>query len=64
MIQVDLPMPKACKTCEFDYDFIYCRAMDDETWGKYEDDWNLNVCKRNDRPNYCPLIEVKENDPD
>jgi hypothetical protein len=42
------------------YDFCYCRAMDDEAWEKWGDDWNLHVCDRSDRPDYCPLKEVKE----
>ena len=64
MIQVDLPMPEACDVCPFNYDFCYCRAIDDNAWAKVEEDWNLNVCERNDRPEYCPLKEVKKNDPD
>ena len=64
MIKVNLPMPEACDECPFNYDFCYCGAMDDETWNKNEDDWNLNVCERSDRPEYCPLIEVKQDDQD
>lgn len=64
MIQVDLPMPEACDVCPFNYDFIGCRAIIDDAWEKYGDDWNVNVCERTDRPDYCPLREVKENGPD
>ena len=64
MIKVDLPMPEACDVCPFNYDFFCCNAMDDDAWEKYGDDWNDNVCERMDRPEYCPLIEVKQDDQD
>ena len=64
MILVNLPMPEACDECPFNYDFIGCRAINDDAWEKYGDDWNDNVCERNDRPDYCPLIEVKQDDSD
>jgi hypothetical protein len=64
MIQIDLPMPEACNECELNYDFCHCRAMSEEAWEKWGDDWNLNVCERRDRPDYCPLREVKQNDSD
>lgn len=60
MIQVDLPMPEACDVCPFNYDFIGCKAINDDAWEKYGDDWNDNVCERTDRPKYCPLKEVDE----
>ena len=60
MIQVNLQMPKACDVCPFNYDFCWCKAFDDddEAWEKVKDDWNLNVCEREERPEYCPLKEV------
>ena len=42
MIQIDLPMPEACDVCPMNYDFCYCRAINDEAWEKYGDDWNDN----------------------
>lgn len=62
MIQINLPMPEACDVCPFNYDFCCCNAIDDEAWKKYGDDWNDNVCERRDRPDYCPLKEVKEHE--
>ena len=56
------PMPKACDECQLNYDFCYCRAMSDEAWEKHEDDWNSHVCDREDRPDYCPLEEVKDDE--
>ena len=58
MLQVDLPMPKSCDVCPFNYDFCCCNAINAEDWKKVEDDWNWNVCERKDRPEYCPLKEV------
>ena len=58
MLQVDLPMPKSCDVCPFNYDFICCNAISDEEWEKVGDDWNWNVCDRDDRPEYCPLKEI------
>lgn len=59
MIQVDLPMPEACDVCPMNYDFCYCRAINDEAWEKYGDDWNNNVCERRDHPDYCPLNPIR-----
>ena len=53
-----MPMPEACDVCPFNYDFIGCRAINDDAWEKYGDDWNDNVCERTDRPDYCPLKEI------
>ena len=61
MVKINMPMPEACDVCPLNYDFIECRAMDDDAWDRWGDDWNLLVCERNDRPDYCPLEEVKEN---
>ena len=58
MLQVDLPMPESCDVCPFNYDFCCCKAINDEEWEKVEDDWNWNVCNREDRPEYCPLKEI------
>lgn len=60
MILIDLPMPKACDVCPFNYDFCWCNAFGnhDEKWEKYSDDWNDHVCDRETRPEYCPLQEI------
>ena len=58
MLQVDLPIPKACDVCPFNYDFCWCQALSKEEWEKYSDDWNDNVVDRETRPEYCPLKEI------
>ena len=59
MIQIDLPMPEACDVCPFNYDFCWCNAFGNhEEWEKYSDDWNVHVCDRENRPEYCPLKEI------
>ena len=60
MIQMDLPMPEACDVCPLNYDFCWCKAMNYEEWEKYGDDWNLQACDGERRPEYCPLKEVRE----
>ena len=58
MILIDLPMPEACNVCPFNYDFCWCNAFGNrDEWEKYSDDWNVHVCDRNNRPEYCPLKE-------
>ena len=65
MIQIDLPMPEACDVCPFNYDFCWCNAFGNhDEWEKYSDDWNDHVCDRKTRPDYCPLLEVKQDDSD
>ena len=59
MILIDLPMPKACDVCPFNYDFCWCNAFgDNDEQEKHSDDWNDNVCDRETRPEYCPLKEI------
>ena len=60
MIQIDLPMPEACDVCPLNYDFCYCQALNYEEWENHKDDWSLQVCDGEHRPEYCPLKEVKE----
>lgn len=58
MLQINLPMPEACDVCPLNYDFCYCRALSDEEWEKWGDNWNEQVCEAESRPEYCPLKEV------
>ena len=59
MILIDLPMPKACDVCPFNYDFCWCTAFrNHDEWEKYSDDWNYHVYDRETRPEYCPLKEI------
>ena len=58
MIAFGMPMPEACDVCPMNYDFIVCKALNDEEWKNYGDDWNEKICERKDRPEYCPLKEI------
>lgn len=61
MLMVDLPMPEACDRCPFNYDFCWCNAFNSmEEYDKVEEDWNLHVCDRRSRPEYCPLKELEQ----
>ena len=61
MIQIDMPMSKACSDCPFNYDFCWCNAFGShDEWEKYSDDWNDHVCDRKTRPEYCPLKEQEK----
>jgi hypothetical protein len=60
MIQIDLPMPEACDVCPMNYDFCWCSVIKEEDWKKHGKDWGDHVCDREDRPEYCPLKEVKK----
>lgn len=59
MIQIDLPMPKACDVCPLNYDFGVCRGMNEDEWERNKKDWERQICDGEQRPEYCPLKEQK-----
>lgn len=62
MIQIDMDMPSCCNECPCCYEaestpMNMCQAKDYEHWTEVKLSLN-NICKK--RPEWCPLIEVKE----
>ena len=62
MIQIDMDMPSCCNECPCFYEaestlMNICQAKDYEHWTEAKLSSN-NICKK--RPEWCPLIEVKE----
>ena len=53
MVQIDMKMPKCCDDCPCSYDYIYCMV------GKDKIDIESSHEKRMD---FCPLVEVKDDD--
>ena len=56
MIIIDIKMPKSCRNCPMpDSEFMYCHAKEARVWNVE------NYMDNNVRPDWCPLIEVKDN---
>ena len=58
-IEFDIELPKNCYTCPLiDDEFDYCHGhLEAKAWELAD-----NYIKGTNRPNWCPLIEVKENE--
>ena len=56
MIQIDMPMPESCYYCRFvDSEFMYCHARSPH---QHWDVWEEERYEKG-KPDWCPLIEVK-----
>ena len=53
MIQIDMEMPKNCRTCPM-------VRVSLESWCVLHDGVPAHVTDFNKRPDWCPLVEVKE----
>lgn len=58
-IELDMDIPHSCDTCPLqDEEFYYCHGR------KEYQPWEVQDMYKHDlnRPDWCPLIEVKENE--
>lgn len=57
-INLDMDMPLGCANCIlYDEEFFYCHGHENyEAWEVF----NLVYKEIDNRPNWCPLIEVKD----
>ena len=61
MIQLDIPMPKGCYYCPcFVFEDDWCQASDKEVIMFLKDVYENRKRQKENRPDWCPLIDVKD----